>query len=640
MDIASCKINIPRKGLQASPFHPKPESNGGMARSRRRTAFTRLIILLFFLVVAPAFAETIHEVHFKGTDSELDVYHIKGREPGPTLLLVGGIQGNEPGGYLAADLYADVCLKKGNMIVVPRANFLSIVTNQRGVRGDMNRKFAGSPGPTDRDVRVVEIIKALIKKSDYFLNLHDGSGFYSPNWESPLRNPNRYGQSVITDADVYVRKDGRVLRLGETAKKVVHKVNPRITETKHLFRFNNHRTLEKDSTHKEQRRSATFHALTKAGIPAFGVETSKSIPDYRLRVRYQTMVVNAFIDLFGIVLDNPNTYLDNPYLKYLIVSINGRTPIVVAARDVLRVQKGDRIKIVHIESNYSRGLVARVGGMGKRFNDLDQEITITKSTQIKVNKDRFHLATVPVEIMSSSASNGPAGIRFEPRVEYFMVRVNGATFAVQPGDEVAVTQGDVLVILDPKTNLDVETEKQLRIDLRGFQAESSPYPVEDRGHHINTGRDLIPKYGRTRAEVTIFPLQAKLNKSVIGQCYLAVGRPKLRYLVLRSSRGENFVVYPGEKIQLPEHEVIRIIDVRTNLSDSTPLFFTMSGKTIRWQQSSSAGIDASKLTEREVPLDIIRNDRSLGRIWLRQGKVFRLSSRERNARPPTVPVRY
>lgn len=620
--------------------HRSRQPHRALVSSVRLLRASRLFILLLLLIPAPTLAETTHEVHFKGTDSELDVFHIKGREPGPTLLLVGGIQGNEPGGYLAADLYADVCLKKGSMIVVPRANFFSIVTNQRGVRGDMNRKFAGSTRESDQDARVVEIIKALIKESDYFLNLHDGSGFYSADWKSPLRNPKRYGQSVIADADVYVRKDGRVLRLEEMAKTVLHKVNPRIGESKHHFEFNNHRTLERDTIHKEQRLSATFHALTKVGIPAFGIETSKNIRDYRLRVRYQTMAVNAFIELFGIVLDNPNTYLENPYLKYLIVSINGRTPIVVSGRDVLRVQKGDRIKIVHIESNYSRGLVARVRGSGKRFNDLDQEITITRGTEIEVHKDRFLLATVPVEIMSSRVSSGPSGIRFEPGVEYFLVRLNGSTFAVQPGNELTVTQGDSLVILDPKTNLDSETEKHLRIDLRGFQAESSPYPVEDRGHHVNTGKDLIPSYGHVRGDVTIFPLQAKLNKNVIGQCYLAVTQPKLRYLVLSASRGESFVVYPGEKLELPQHEVVRIVDVRTNFTDSVPIFFTMSGKTIRWQQSGSAGIDASKLTEREVPLDIIRNDRSLGRIWLKQGEVFQLSSRGRGERTPTVPVRY
>ena len=42
-------------------------------------------------------------------------------------MLIGGIQGNEPGGFLSADLYADMSLEKGNLIVVPRANFNSII---------------------------------------------------------------------------------------------------------------------------------------------------------------------------------------------------------------------------------------------------------------------------------------------------------------------------------------------------------------------------------------------------------------------------------------------------------------------------------------------------------------------------------
>ena len=55
--------------------------------------------------------------------------------------MIGGIQGNEPGGYLAADLLVDKKLKTGNLIIVPRANFHSILMNDRGLNGDMNRKF-------------------------------------------------------------------------------------------------------------------------------------------------------------------------------------------------------------------------------------------------------------------------------------------------------------------------------------------------------------------------------------------------------------------------------------------------------------------------------------------------------------------
>ncbi len=598
------------------------------------------VVVLFSGAVVHCHAETTHRVFLKGTDSELDVYFIKGREPGPTLLLVGGIQGNEPGGYLAADLYADISLKKGNLIVVPRANFLSIVQDDRGVRGDMNRKFASVGRRVDQDVRVVEIIKDLMSQSDAFLNLHDGSGFYSPTWESRLCNPMRYGQSIIADADDYARSDGKILKLGEIARRIADKVNPQIADARHLFRFNNHRTAEADTRHKEQRLSATYYALTSLGIPAFGIETSKSIPDYRLRVRYQTMVINAFLEEFGIVLENPKVALDSPFLKYLIVTVNERTPTVVTGNDVLKVHKGDRVRIVHIESNYSRGLTAQVKGSGRVLNYVDREIAISENTVIHVRKDRFLIATIPVEIMDSREGRMSAGIHFEPRVTHFCVRVNDRTYVVEPGEELTVLRGDKLVILDPKTNLSEEDEKGMRIDLRGFQAKSSPYPVEDRGHLIHTDRDLQDTYGQVRGPVTFFMLQAKLNRKVFGQCYIAVAEPRLEYLVLKGSRGAGFIVNSGDKLEVPRDEVLRIVDVRTNFREDSPLFITMSGRTIRWEREGQAGIDAAKLSGEEVPLDITRNGRSLGRIWVKQGTEYRISSGGKQPRSPLIPVNY
>ena len=107
------------------------------------------------LVVFPpdvSFSSTQHLTYFEETEHELNVYKINGVEKGKTLLIIGGLQGNEPGGYLAADLYVDMSLKKGNLIVVPRANFYSIISNQRGVNGDMNRQFAVF---SDKDIAVI-----------------------------------------------------------------------------------------------------------------------------------------------------------------------------------------------------------------------------------------------------------------------------------------------------------------------------------------------------------------------------------------------------------------------------------------------------------------------------------------------------
>ncbi len=595
-----------------------------------------LLPLLTLTVPCAVTADTTHKVYFKGTDSELDVYIIRGSSPGPTLLLMGGIQGDEPGGYLAADLYADISLKNGILIVVPRANFLSIVENNRGIQGDMNRKFADlHPKRSDRDVLVVKIIKDLMKKSDFFVNLHDGSGFYASKWESPERNPMRYGQSIITDTEEHTRPDGKVIPMGSIVNRVLERVNPQISAVEHLFHFNNHRTLSPDTTHKEQRLSATYHALTKVGIPAFAIETSKNIRDYRLRVRYQTMVINAFLDEFGIIPDNPKIYLDNPFLKYLIVSINGRTPIVVSGNDSLKVREGDNVRIVHIESNYSRGLTARIKGAGG-FNDLNEELKLIKDTVIHVRKDRFLIGTIPVQIIQGP-SHKPAGVQVEPRVRYFCVKVNDRTFVAEPGEELTVMRGDTLTLLDPSTNLEPDDEMALRIDLRGFQVQSSP--LEDRGHRINTAADLQEKYGRKRGPIIVYPLQAKLNNKVIGESYIVVAEPRLEYLVLREAQGGPFVAYPGDKLELPTNALIKIMDVKTNVPGTSALFITMAGKTVRWQHSGSAtGIDASKLNGDEVPLDITRNGRSLGRIWIKQGKEFRLSS-ERN-RAPFFPVRY
>jgi len=599
-----------------------------------------LILLAAWLqTVAPVGAETVHKVYFKGADHQLDVFTIKGSNPGPTLLLLGGIQGDEPGGYLAADLYADLSLKKGNLIVVPRANFPSIVENSRGVQGDMNRKFAGPAKDSDGDLAVVGIIKDLMRKSDFFLNLHDGSGFYSAKWESPMRNPMRFGQSIIIDAEKFTKPDGTGIEMGKLVRRVLERVNPQVSVAEHQFRLNNHRTLRDDSKHKEQRLSATYHALTQVGIPAFGIETSKAVADYRLRVRYQTMVINAFLEEFGIVPDTPRIYLENPYLKYLIVGINDRSPVVVNGRDVLKVNKGDHVRIVHIESNYSRGLSARVKGPGRRLNDLNFDVPITKDSSIEVRKDRFLMAAIPVEIMRGRSLKS-GGIHFEPRVQYFCIRVNDKTFMVEPGEELPVMRGDVITILDPKTNLDKGEEKAIRVDLRGFQAVSSPYPTEDRGHHIDTASDLQEKFGTKRGAVSVFALQAKVNNKVFGESSIVVAEPILEYVILRESQGGTFVAYPGDKLELPPNIVVKIMDVKTNIPGSSPLFLTMSGKTVRWQQVGSAGIDASKLSDTEIPLDITRSGRSLGRIWIKQGKSFRLSSGGNGSHPPLFPVRY
>ena len=111
---------------------------------------------------------------FKGSDQEVEVYFHHGNEAGPTVLIFSGIHGDESGGYLTADRYADLKVTKGNVIVVPRLNLFAILTRRRvGLSGqDMNRKFQLFEENLDPDRKVVSLAKSLMDQADIVLNLH------------------------------------------------------------------------------------------------------------------------------------------------------------------------------------------------------------------------------------------------------------------------------------------------------------------------------------------------------------------------------------------------------------------------------------------------------------------------------------
>ena len=149
-------------------------------------------------------------------------------------------KGDEPGGFLSADLYIDLALKTGNLIVVPRANFNSIISFQRGSNGDMNRKFGGQ-NQDDYDSQIVRILEQLMSESDILLNLHDGWGFYRPTYESEQANPRRYGQSIIADSESFTsEKTGQTLALKNLALKAIQEINSQIENLTISFSFHEH----------------------------------------------------------------------------------------------------------------------------------------------------------------------------------------------------------------------------------------------------------------------------------------------------------------------------------------------------------------------------------------------------------------
>jgi len=517
----------------------------------------------------------IHRVYFPNTDHELHVYHIHGREPGTTMLIIGGIHGNEPGGYLAADLYADLSLRRGNLIVVPRANIQAIHQNSRGPEGDLNRRFGGyDDGHVDREIAVV--LEDLMTQADVLLNLHDGSGFYSPAEEGPRRNPRLWGQSVIIDTGAFTMPDGRESDLFGTASRVVWQVNDLITEAGHHFKVKNTLTFDENSSHREQRGSATFYAVSEAGIPGFGVETSQDIRLEALRVEYQVLVINAFLDAYDIVPDHPRFALETPALKYLAVSADDGPSMIVENGGSLKLAPGSTIEITHIEANYERGIMVDFEGSGG-FNDLGQAFRLERDTRITVRKDKYPCGSVLLIADPSLTGMGapvtrPTGESSRIIIEAFRIALDGRWTWLQPDETLRVLWGDELLLDDP---LAASTEGY-KINFRGFVGNQSRNDGEDRDYPIHTAHDLLQRFSLS-PDSERYEIRAELGGNIFARAFVEIVMPQLEYVLLQPGYGPLLALANGDTLDVGSTSSLKVIELVTAPKESGPLTVELSG---------------------------------------------------------------
>lgn len=232
----------------------------------------------------------------KNKNTPFNLYVLEGKEKGATLLVIGGIHGDEPGSYFAPSLLAQYyTIKKGNVLVVPNLNPDSIMAFRRGVYKDMNRKFAVI-AKDDPDFDNVQRIKEIIKDSkvDFVINLHDGHGFYREKWENSIFNPKAWGQTYVIDQKTL--DNVPFGDLDKIAKQMEERLNQTLHYDFHTFGVRNTETKFKD---EEQQNSLTFFATTHLK-PALAIETSKNIKELPLKTLYQLSSIEVLMEILGI----------------------------------------------------------------------------------------------------------------------------------------------------------------------------------------------------------------------------------------------------------------------------------------------------------------------------------------------------
>lgn len=246
-------------------------------------------IVVFLLLVINLFAVT---------NRDFSIYKKESQTPSHTLLIIGGIHGDEPGAYFAPAFFEKYYkITKGNVWVIPNINGDSIIANQRGIYNDMNRKFSVIE-KDDPDYFIIERVKKIIldKKVDLILNLHDGHGFYRETHENAIFNPKAWGQATIIDQDKINGLD-KFGDLDKIATQVKNNLNKdKLFQEFHSFGVKNTQTKFKD---EQMQLSLTYFAITN-NKPAFAIETSKNITDLTEKVIYQLKSIEEFMKIMDI----------------------------------------------------------------------------------------------------------------------------------------------------------------------------------------------------------------------------------------------------------------------------------------------------------------------------------------------------
>ena len=213
----------------------------------------------------------------EGTEHETTGYVRTADADGPTVMVVGGIHGNEVSGYQAAAKVTDMDIVRGRLVTVPRTNVVAIEDGTRvGEDGvDLNRQFPTGGEPTTELARALwDVVERY--EPDVFIDLHESQSLYEGDVEDGV------GQAIFHSRDVSAQRDAR-----EAAAKLnEHYVDdPTYDFTVGPFSLPPSRT-ENLFVHKVARDTDAV---------AFLAETVTTEPTLATRIRWHTEIVQSLV---------------------------------------------------------------------------------------------------------------------------------------------------------------------------------------------------------------------------------------------------------------------------------------------------------------------------------------------------------
>lgn len=285
-----------------------------MSEYRRRKYLVAAFAL--YWLCAPALGRTCStSVIARQTRWETPYYVIDANVPGPTVMIVGGVHGNEPAGSRAAEQIAGWRIERGVLIVLPRANVPGLLRNSRMMPGvadnrNLNRNFPIKVEDEPR-CRLSKAIWDLVRTEnpDWLLDLHEGADFTQINSKS-------VGSSIIIAKLPGVRA---------RANEMLEALNRTIDDPNKEF------VLKVSPVSGSLARSAADHLDVKSMI----LETTMKSQPISKRTRQHRIMVHRFLTAMEMVAGDMNMLIgDNaPEDAVRVALYDADGPILAAGQD-------------------------------------------------------------------------------------------------------------------------------------------------------------------------------------------------------------------------------------------------------------------------------------------------------------------
>jgi hypothetical protein len=232
-----------------------------------------------------------------GSQWETPLYIHHSGVAGKTVMFLGGVHGNEPGGWQAADEVAAWRPEAGTLIVLPRANKLAMASFVRTFEeiGDLNRLYPGTADSQFAMERMAASIVAVAREfeADLLIDMHESWGFYI---DYPGTGTTALGQTLTAG----------VGPLNPTfTKELAAKVNPLITERERFLDRDGLRfaggTVTPVAGSPNRGRSSLGLGNHVPGLTPILVEMGQETQTVERRVQLHLIVARAALEMTSVV---------------------------------------------------------------------------------------------------------------------------------------------------------------------------------------------------------------------------------------------------------------------------------------------------------------------------------------------------